>query len=170
MKSIIVYSSLTGNTKMIAEAIHKVTPESEIYKIEDAPDPIGYDLIALGYWVDKGLPDMLSIQYLEKISNTNIILFGTLGADPNSDHAKKCAIKAEELINNEAKNNHVLGTYLCQGKIDPAITAKMVEYLGEKYLTPEKEARLKEASKHPDENDCRKAGEIFTTFLNQLQR
>jgi len=168
MKSMIVYSSVTGNTKMIAEAIYEVALNSEIYEIKNAPEPVGYDLITLAYWVDKGLPDELSKAYLEKISNTNIALFCTLGSSPDSDHAARCLTRGEALANSETKNNNVLGTYLCQGKIDPELTAKRIKIIGDKYLTPEKEARLKEASKHPDKNDCLKAQEIFLTFLKQI--
>ena len=39
MKSIVVYSSLTGNTKMVGEAIAEVlAPNCDIYKVEDNPD------------------------------------------------------------------------------------------------------------------------------------
>ena len=54
MKSIVVYSSLTGNTKMVGEAIAEVlAPNCDIYKVEDNPDITGYDLVVVGFWVDK---------------------------------------------------------------------------------------------------------------------
>ena len=48
MKSIVVYSSLTGNTKMVGEAIAEVlAPNCDIYKVEDNPDITGYDLVVV---------------------------------------------------------------------------------------------------------------------------
>ena len=53
MKTLIVYSSLTGNTKKVAEAIAAVLPGCDLLPVEEAPASVeGYDLVALGYWVD----------------------------------------------------------------------------------------------------------------------
>jgi flavodoxin len=47
----VIYSSKTGNTKMIAEAIHKALPQdTEIYPVDNAPCPNNYDFIAVGGW------------------------------------------------------------------------------------------------------------------------
>ena len=60
MKSIVVYSSLTGNTKMVGETIAEVlAPNCDIYKVEDNPDITGYDLVVVGFWVDKGTADAI---------------------------------------------------------------------------------------------------------------
>ena len=52
MKIAIIYSSLTGNTKMVAEAIAAVLPGSELYSVEDQVDLTKYDCIAVGFWVE----------------------------------------------------------------------------------------------------------------------
>lgn len=58
MKFLVVYSSLTGNTKMVGEAIAEVlAPECDIFPVEDNPDYSDYDLVVVGYWVDKGTAD-----------------------------------------------------------------------------------------------------------------
>lgn len=61
MKSIVVYSSLTGNTKMVGEAIAEVlAPNCDIYKVEDNPDITGYDLVAVGFgWTKEQLMQKL---------------------------------------------------------------------------------------------------------------
>lgn len=47
MKALVVYSSKTGNTKKVAEAVHGVFPHgTDLYRVEDAPSPDNYDLIA----------------------------------------------------------------------------------------------------------------------------
>ena len=57
MKSIVIYSSLSGNTKKIAEAIHAGMSQSgeqcDIAKIKEinTQDLVGYDLIGLGSYI-----------------------------------------------------------------------------------------------------------------------
>lgn len=58
MKTLVIYSSLTGNTKKVARAVAEVLPECTMLPVEEAPSRVdGYDLVAVGYWVDKGMPD-----------------------------------------------------------------------------------------------------------------
>ena len=158
MKALVVYSSRTGNTRKIAEAIAAVLPGCEIHPVESAPAPEGYDLVAVGYWVDKGMPDAQAKAYLETVRDAKVALFGTLGAWPDSDHARDCIAQGEALVNAPERRNKVLGTYLCQGKVDPKIVA----------MTPERKARLEEAAKHPDEADCLRAQEAFKGFAEQV--
>ena len=157
MKALVVYSSRTGNTRKIAEAIAAVLPGCEIYPVESAPAPEGYDLVAVGYWVDKGMRD------------AKVALFGTLGAWPDSDHARDCIAQGEALVNAPERRNKVLGTYLCQGKVDPKIVAMMQKMASDVHpMTPERKARLEEAAKHPDEADCLRAQEAFKGFAEQV--
>ena len=45
MKSLIVYSSQSGNTKKLAQAVYEsLTGEKEMVAVAEAPDPAGYDL------------------------------------------------------------------------------------------------------------------------------
>ena len=48
----------------------------------------------------------------------NVGLFGTLGAYPDSPHAKGCIRDSENMLKISGKNNNVLGSFLCLGKID----------------------------------------------------
>ena len=169
MKALVVYSSRTGNTRKIAEAIAAVLPGCEIHPVESAPAPEGYDLVAVGYWVDKGMPDAQAKAYLETVRDAKVALFGTLGAWPDSDHARDCIAQGEALVNAPERRNKVLGTYLCQGKVDPKIVAMMQKMASDVHpMTPERKARLEEAAKHPDEADCLRAQEAFKGFAEQV--
>ena len=55
MKSIILYSSLTGNTKSVAEAMASVMPEgTPCVPVKDAPENLAdYDTVFVGFWVDR---------------------------------------------------------------------------------------------------------------------
>ena len=60
MKKLVIYSTLTGNTKKIAEAIYSVIEgDKEIMDVKDSMkiNINDYDKIALGYWMDKGDAD-----------------------------------------------------------------------------------------------------------------
>lgn len=168
MKTLIVYSSRTGNTRKIAEAIHPVMPEgTALFPVENAPDPSEYDFIALGFWVDKGAPDSAMVKYMGQIREKTIGLFGTLGAWPDSEHARDCMRKATELL----PGSHVLGTFICQGKIDPELLAAM-EKMGKNSphpMTEERKARITEAAKHPNEADCEAARKVFADIALQLR-
>ena len=84
MKTLIIYSSKTGNTRSIAEAIHEALPDSDILPVENAPAPETlpgeYGMVCVGYWVDKGMPDAKARAYLENLRGVRAALFGTLGA------------------------------------------------------------------------------------------
>ena len=156
MKALVVYSSRTGNTRKIAEAIAAVLPGCEIHPVESAPAPEGYDLVAVGYWVDKGIPDAQAKAYLETVRDAN-------------DHARDCIAQGEALVNAPERRNRVIGTYLCQGKVDPKIVAMMQKMASDVHpMTPERKARLEEAAKHPDEADCLRAQEAFRGFAEQV--
>ena len=171
MKTLVVYSSLTGNTKKVAQAVASVLPGCNLVPVEDAPASAeGYDLVALGYWVDKGMPDGRARAWLEGVENAPLAFFGTLGAWPDSDHAKECMKKGEELALEPARGNRVYGSWLCQGKIDPKVLEVMAKMAGNVHpMTPERKARIEEASRHPDDEDCRRAQEFFCNILEKLK-
>lgn len=171
MKTLIVYASRTGNTRMIAEAVHAVMPPgTALVPVEEAPAPSGYDFIALGFWVDRGAPNASMLAYMDRVRNTAVGLFGTLGAWPDSEHARGVLQKAEEHL----AGNRILGTFLCQGRVDPALLASMAKKAEKQGnsphpMTEERKARLEEAARHPDAEDCAAARRVFTGILRRLK-
>lgn len=166
MKSLVVYSSRTGNTKKVAQAIHEIFPAPcDIHPVETAPDPAGYDFVAIGFWVDKGEPDARAKDYMKRVQGRKVGLFGTLGAWPDSDHARQCLDKARELM----AGNEILGTFLCQGRIDPAVLEMMRKVASDAHpMTPERQARIREAEKHPDAADLAAARTVFRDVAARL--
>ena len=157
MKALVVYSTLTGNTKKVAEAVAKAFPEgTECVRIQDAPAPDGYDVIALGFWVDKGHADDTAAEYMKKITGKKIFTFFTLGAYPDGEHAKKCAASAGPFY---GEGNTDLGIWWCQGAIDPKLIEMMKKMPagGPHSPTPEALKRWDDASHHPDAADLEAA-------------
>ena len=87
-KSLVVYSSLTGNTKKAAEAVQSVIPNCDIVSIDNLPENLNeYYFTAIGYWVDRGLPDAKSkklIRSLKKVSFSFFLLFLITSAKDNA--------------------------------------------------------------------------------------
>jgi flavodoxin len=153
---LIVYSSKTGNTKKLAEGIHRGLVEggvpARIAAVEEKPDPADAPWVLIGFWADKGKADQKTLEYIRGLEGRRIGLFGTLGAEPDSNHARELAQAAEAL---GAEKNTCLGSFLCQGKIDPALTEKFKSLPPDHphAMNEERRKRHEEAAKHPDEAD-----------------
>ena len=146
MKSLVVYSSQSGNTKKLAEALFEtLTGEKEIYPTGEAPEPDGYDFIALGFWLMAGKPDPKSAEYLEKIGEKKLFLFATHGAGKGSDHAKNAMTQARNL----ASGATIVGLCECQGEVNP----KILEKVKAKPEPPPWIGDAAGAVGHPDESD-----------------
>ncbi|EOD00135.1 flavodoxin family protein [Caldisalinibacter kiritimatiensis] len=168
MKILLIYSSKTGNTKKVAEGIYKILPEGSVLApVEDNVNPEEFDLIIIGFWVDKGIADEKARKYMKNIKGKKIGLFGTLGAYPDSEHAKKSMRRTKEIVEYE---NEIVGEFLCQGKIDSKLT-KNFEKLPPNHphaMTEETRKRHEEASKHPNEDDIEKAQSVFKDLIYSL--
>ncbi|HBG4072686.1 TPA: flavodoxin family protein [Clostridioides difficile] len=162
MKSLILYSSLTGNTKKIACSIYEaIQGKKEIKNIselvDDSIDYENYDIVFLGYWVDKGNCDKNSKQVLENIHNKKIALFGTMGASTKGSYGASIIEKIQSII---PKDNEILGSFICQGKIAEGLKVKYKEMLK---LSPDNEHirqqlnNHEESQSHPDEQEIYEA-------------
>ncbi len=128
MKILLVYSSQTGNTKILCEGVYKRLKEKldvDIYNIKDIKNKeinSDYDIIICGFWVEKGYPNKEMKQYIENIVDKKVLLLGTLGSSPNSKHSMKVKVRTEEIIN---KSNEFLGVFLARGKVDEKLINMM---------------------------------------------
>ena len=71
MKSIVIYSSRTGNTKMVAEAIASALPEgTPCVTVKEVPaDLASYDVVFMGFWADQGNADKAAQAVIKEITN-----------------------------------------------------------------------------------------------------
>ena len=65
MKIAIIYDSITGNTKKIAEEIKKEIDESNLVYFGEAEKEIEADLYIVGSWTDKGSNTILGYFYCQ---------------------------------------------------------------------------------------------------------
>ena len=129
MRTIVVYSSLTGNTKKVGEAIASGLPAgTQAVSIKEVPaDLADYDCVFVGFWVDRGTADAATAELLPKLTNKHVAIFATLGANPKSAHAEESLDKAAELL---PEGKTPVGRFICQGAVDP----KVIEMMYKKYL------------------------------------
>ena len=66
----IVFSSLTGNTKKLADVIHETLPKNECdyFGTIEAQVPQS-KLLYVGFWTDKGNADHKTLELLSKLKN-----------------------------------------------------------------------------------------------------
>lgn len=115
MKQLVVYSSRGGNTRKLAEAaFSRLSGDKEIKPVAEAPNPVGYDVVVVGFWYQGGQPDPDSQEYLKKCKGiSKLFLLATHGAANESDIARLGMNKAREL----ASGSNIVGTFSCQGEV-----------------------------------------------------
>ena len=171
---LILYSSITGNTKSIAEAIYKEAPEgSAIKDIKEwdtfSGDLDSYAVVACGYWLKLGGPDPLMSRRLPAIKNKKVVFFETHGALVGSEHAVTAFARAACLL---GENCEVVGTYSCQGRINPVLLAKR-ENTGEDDPhgpSEENKRRWQMASEHPSAEDFADAAAFTRAMQKKIVR
>lgn len=173
MRSIVIYSSLTGNTKRVAEAIVQGLPEGTpcVSTKEIPADIADYDVVFCGFWVDRGTANKAAQDVLATLNNPYVVLFATLGMYADSDHARESIDKAELCLPNGKK---AYDGFVCQGAIDPKVIEMMYKMFppGSAHgQSPERDALHAEAAKHPDEADLSNAkafaGQVFEKICHE---
>lgn len=159
MKSLVIYSSQTGNTEKLARIVYDyLEGEKEIYGIGDAPDPSDYDLIAVGFWLKSGKPDPAALEYLPKLGNNKkVFLFVTHGAASGSGHVNEGLKLARELV----KDADLLGIFNCPGEVESAF----LERVSAKPVKPPWIGDAPAAAGHPDETDIENLKNMLSSVI-----
>ncbi len=162
MKSLIIYSSKSGNTKTLADAVESLLPGEKICKsVEEKPAVDGFDLLCIGFWFKAGKAEPKAAELLEALNTrAPLFLFATHGAAVDSDHARNGIKQAEEL----AAPCRVIGTFNCQGEVNQELLAKTARM-------DQPPPWIKDAPKavgHPDDRDIRGLAESLQRAVNSL--
>lgn len=163
----VIYSSVTGNTKMVAEAIAEQAG-ADLFRVQDAPEDVsGYEVVAVGYWLRLGQPDPLMLQYLPKIHGTRVLFFQTHGTAPTSEHAITSFARAGYFL---GSGNEVLGTFGCRGRINPNLKKKREQGdPNDPHAGAKSEARWKLAATHPDAEDLAAAKDFVERMKHKME-
>ncbi len=154
---LVVYSSVTGNTKKIAEAFCEEVGGT-LARVEEAKEPEGYDAVAIGYWLWRGGPDPKTAAYLSQLSGVNVAFLETHAADNRSEHSVTAFARAAARL---GKDCRVLNVFECQGQVPEAVREKRAKLEAEKPADPHAKSQgWKTSVGHPDESDVAAAKEF----------
>lgn len=166
----VIYSSVTGNTKLVAEAMAEEA-DADLFSLEEAPDDLSdYAVAALGYWLRRGAPDAKMLALLPKIAGKDVVLFQTHGTDPGSEHAVTAFARAGYALGEDC---YILGTFACQGKLNPKIVERRKREAAaadDPHAGKKAQERWQRAASHPDEEDLQKARDFMRTMREKRRK
>ena len=148
----IVYSSQTGNTALLAQRLKDCLPQSGLLYV-GAPheEATRAEVLFVGSWTDKGscCPEIAA--FLKSLQGKRVFLFGTAGFGGAESYFAQIIQRMAQNLPQDCK---LLGSYLCQGKMPPAVRAR---YEAMAQQDPEKARPMLEnfdrALSHPDQAD-----------------
>lgn len=163
MKVQVIYNSLSGCTRRLAEGIFAGLNgvDKTLHDLRDGAPALDGDILLLGYWVDKGGPNEQMKQFMQGISGKTVGVFCTLAYFADSTHAYRSALSGAELL--QAQGNTILGNYVCNGAISQAMIERFRRApAGSPHsATPENEIRWALLKDHPTPADIALAQERF---------
>lgn len=150
----IVYSSTTGNTEQLAQAMKAALPEQDCLYY-GPPDRKAQDaeLIFVGFWTDKGGCDESVEAFLNSLEHKQVALFGTAGMGGSPDYFDDIAKRVGAHLPSHCR---LLGHYLCQGKMPIGVRRRYESILAGKPEDEKLQAMLENfdrALQHPDAQD-----------------
>ena len=151
----IIFSSVTGNTKLLANAIRDALPQEncDYFGISSNRENPTSELLFIGFWTDKGTADENTLNLLKTLRDKQIFLFGTAGFGGSEEYYQKILTSTKESID---PSNTTVGEYMCQGKMPLSVKERYVKMIEEHGHKPNLDALLENfdsALSHPDSND-----------------
>ena len=143
--------------------------DAAICSVRQAAPLEAYDAVAVGFWVRRGGPNEEAAAYLRQISGKPVVLFQTLGAEENGEHAMTSLARAAALL---GPGCEIVGTFSCRGRIHPALLAKREALApGDPHYPNERNrARWAAAAPHPDAADLERARQFMQAMAKRLAR
>lgn len=153
----IIFSSNTGNTKQLAEAIRDALPAEQCDYFGDCSiESPESELLYIGFWTNKGVADDAAMSLLQKLRGKRIFLFGTAGFGTSEEYFDGVLDRTKAALD---ESNTVVGAYMCQGKMPQDVRERYVR-MKEQPDHPANLDMLIEnfdlALTHPDANDLAK--------------
>ena len=154
MKYAIVYSSQTGNTKLLAETIKIILSDEDcIYFGNPDTAALEADRIYVGFWTDKGTCDKQSKEFLKNLNEKEVYLFGTAGFGISQAYFDKIIERTAENLNENVK---LIGHFMCQGKMPMSVRKRYEKMLNSETKVPNIQGMIDNFDKalsHPDKKD-----------------
>ncbi len=174
MKILIVYESMTGNTKDVAVAIFdalKFDYDVEVLNVVDAleKDSRDADLYFLGSWVNRGSSGNLINQFAETLKNKNVAIFGTAGFGESEEYFKSLT---ERFVANIDKSNTFYKSFFCQGRMREIVRDRYLDLLKEHPDDKSLEVKIEnfdQAKQHPNIDDLSLAQKFALEVVKKIK-
>lgn len=169
MKVAIIYDSVTGNTKVIAEAIKKALVQEEVVYC-GMPQAVEADLYFVGTWTDKGNASEKIVAFAKTLQDKKIALFGTCGFGQSKEYTDTLASRFQQAF---GTSNQFMGSFYCSGKMPPQVRDRYVHLLQEHPEDTKLEISIKnfdEVASHPNEKDQEEASRFALDILERCQK
>ncbi len=150
----IVFSSNTGNTRFLAEAVRAALPQEncDYFGTPDGSVPAS-DTVYAGFWTDRGTADETARAFLEKLRGKRVFLFGTAGFGGSEEYFDGVLANTEKALD---ETNTVVGKFMCQGKMPISVKERYLKMREQPQCPPNVEMLIENfdrALSHPDEHD-----------------
>lgn len=150
----IVFSSNTGNTRLLAEAVRAALPQDkcDYFGTPDGSVPAS-DTVYAGFWTDRGAADETARAFLEKLRGKRVFLFGTAGFGGSEEYFDGVLANTEKALD---ETNTVVGKFMCQGKMPMSVKERYLKMREQPQCPPNVEMLIENfdrALSHPDEHD-----------------
>lgn len=163
MKYAVIYESRSGNTKKVAETIFEAlqTEDKVMVDVHYETTIPQADFYFIGFGIRSGNCSITMVDVFEKLEGADYALFMTCGLVPSEKYEEKLLKSMNVWLPEEGK---LIGTYLCQGKVEEMQQIAMKHKLFSKH--EEMDAMFAQAALHPDEADLQDAA----GFAQEIQR
>ena len=183
----IVFSSRTGNTAELAEAVREALPEGTCEYFGSVNGDGGFDgrgyagagcgrtssaipaseTLFVGFWTNQGVADQAAQKLLGQLRNRKIFLFGTAGFGGAEAYFQAILDKTKAFIDD---SNTVIGTYMCQGKMPLSVRERYMKMKEQPDHMPNIDAMIENFDKalsHPDATDLKKLANLMSEAIEQ---
>ncbi len=120
MSDSIVFSTQTGNTKLLAETVYKTLDNCAYFGYPN-PEALAADRLYVGFWTDRGSCDESVADFLKTARNKEVFLFGTAGFGGSEEYFEKILDAARKNLDESCT---VIGTFMCQGKMPESVRTR----------------------------------------------
>ena len=177
----IVFSSRTGNTAELAEAVREALPEGTCEYFGSVNGAVGggfdsdgnrdHSECSIANGNNKsgfdGSNGRETQQLLGQLRNRNIFLFGTAGFGGSEAYFQAILDKTKAFIDD---SNTVIGTYMCQGKMPLSVRERYMKMKEQPDHMPNIDAMVENFDKalsHPDADDLKKLANLVSEAIEQ---
>ena len=114
---------------------------------------LGCDCIYIGFWTDRGSCDKDTADFLKKITDQKVFLFGTAGFGGEQAYYDRILRSAAKLL---PASCSIIGSFLCQGRMPMSVRQRYEKMLKSPIKPPNLQSMIENFDKalsHPDEAD-----------------